>query len=171
MKWQKMKTPGSMVRMKARHGLHTTARASIWSLYVALAMLHPVPGRTLYHCQISGAYLEECCCKVETTCCREKPSCCETDREDRQESLPVDQDTVTADSCGCCDLVYQEGTPPVVRSIENGGPTAGQESALLRRLSSASNVPSAHVSVHAVLSKHRAPPKAPLYLLYSSLLF
>ncbi len=170
MRWRTGGILGRIVRMKgARHAIR--AKVNVWALCIALAMLHQVPGRILYRCRISGAFLDTCCCKVETTCCREEPSCCETDKKDSHENLPAERDAVAADSCGCCDLVYQEGTTPFVRRNEQHRPATRERSALLCTLPSAPNVSIAHVAVGSVISRHPPPRKAPLYLLYSSLLF
>ena len=149
------------------NGLRVTSGIGILSLCTTLAILHQVPHRAFYRCQIAGTLLEKCCCKINTTAGGHQPSCCNLD-QDPQENLTVDHDDITSDACGCCTLSYRAGTQPFVRGNERGRSTARGHSALLYRPSSAPSVLISDFRAHCTLSNHRPRPKAPLYLLHSS---
>lgn len=102
------------VMNRLRASLHgTKIRVSV--LCLGVAVLHPFPARTLYHCRVSGAYLADCCCKGETRCSERSPSepmpCCRTAEKPASPRGPVPEETVLGnDPCGCCDVIVQEGT-------------------------------------------------------------
>lgn len=93
-----------------------------------LAVFHSLPARVVYDCRVTGARnLPACCCKGKTSCCgrsarASSADCCYPSAGNPagpEPTAPVFPDVV-ADSCGCCDVTYEEGTPAVSVWREGG---------------------------------------------------
>ena len=165
-----------------RRQLHETGKAArtiACVLTAALAALCLAPRRTVYRCQISGEYLEDCCCRVGVPCLRHEPvgraSCCETGSEVAcREVSAVERNIVTGASCGCCDLLLREGIPPCVRTVGDEGPEirSRAQSGVLGGLPTGLAAAVSPRSSHPLAAwRHPRPCGVPLYLLHSSFIF
>ena len=151
-------------------------------LVLALLGAHHSPGRLVYHCLVSGAYLPECCCKGDSSCyggtassSEVMPCCLKGKKSSMRGDDPPTGTGFTKSSCGCCDIVFQEGTPSplALKSTETDRPGTRKafpfSVALPLSHQSVSLVPtSSHASRWTRLKcPHKGPP---LYILHSSFL-
>lgn len=71
------------------------------------------PAGVLYHCQVTGEVLTDCCCELERPVrpVAEPSSCCE-------EEEPKDSERDSEQDCDCCDILFEAGDDRTLPGVD-----------------------------------------------------
>jgi len=144
---------------------------SILVLLIAASLVaaFPRPAKAMFHCQMTGELLSNCCCKADTSCTEEtaetESDCCASPSK----GSPPESDSLgSSKDCGCCNiiLIKEANVLPVLQDGKTPFRVAGL-GGFVQRISTLTNRAAGRISLH---SHSNLRSSRPAYVLHQSFL-